>query len=264
MIITKTVEQIMTGKNIKHYRNLGYHIKPFEKILIPVEHLPINSRCEIEVSCEKCETNKKMRYEHYNKCCLNQGYYVCIKCCFIKKTKTTKQKYGVEHNSQTKKAKAKMKKTNLKKYGVESVLQHPVFLIKMKKTNLKKYGVEFVSQNEDIKKKVKETTIKNGFQTPDELKSKWELYNILVDKITRKYKKQLFEEWDGNDFYDKEYIKNNLKLHHTNKNYPSIDHKISVFYGFKNNISAEQIGSIKNLCITKRTLNSKKHTKCEF
>ncbi len=38
--------------------------------------------------------------------------------------------------------------------------------------------------------------------------------------------------------------------------YPSIDHKISLFYGFENNMNPEEIGSIDNLCITKRYINS--------
>jgi hypothetical protein len=38
----------------------------------------------------------------------------------------------------------------------------------------------------------------------------------------------------------------------------AIYHKISVFYGFNNGIPAEEISKIGNLCITKRTNNSKK------
>ena len=44
------------------------------------------------------------------------------------------------------------------------------------------------------------------------------------------------------------------------KSYPTIDHKISVFNGFINNISPEEISQLENLCITKRTNNSKKNS----
>lgn len=46
-------------------------------------------------------------------------------------------------------------------------------------------------------------------------------------------------------------------------NYPTIDHKISVYYGFINNISPEEIGDISNLCITKRWINSTKRDSIE-
>lgn len=61
------------------------------------------------------------------------------------------------------------------------------------------------------------------------------------------------------DYYDGEYIKNNIKLKHTDKNFPTIDHKISIYSGYKNNLSVDEIANIDNLCITKRFLNSKKN-----
>ena len=51
-----------------------------------------------------------------------------------------------------------------------------------------------------------------------------------------------------------------LKLNSNDKNYPTIDHKISIFCGFKNGISCI-IGNINNLCITKRGINSSKNKK---
>ena len=90
------------------------------------------------------------------------------------------------------------------------------------------------------------------------------IYNKKVKNITRSYKKYLFENWDGYDFYDNEYIKNNLKLKSSNIRYPSIDHKISIKYGFENKIDPEIIGSIDNLCITKRKINRDKWNRnCE-
>ena len=37
--------------------------------------------------------------------------------------------------------------------------------------------------------------------------------------------------------------------------------KISVYYGFKNNISPEELCKLDNLCITKRGINSSKGCK---
>lgn len=73
----------------------------------------------------------------------------------------------------------------------------------------------------------------------------------------RKYKFK--ENWNGLDYYDNEYIKDNYSLYDRNdENYPNIDHKISVIFGFKNNISAEEISQIDNLCFTKRKHNMAK------
>jgi hypothetical protein len=64
--------------------------------------------------------------------------------------------------------------------------------------------------------------------------------------------------------YDDEYIKNNFILNYLDDDYPTIDHKISVYYDFINKISAEDIGNIDNLCITKRIYNCIKNKKCEL
>ena len=60
------------------------------------------------------------------------------------------------------------------------------------------------------------------------------------------------------DYYDNEIIKDNFNLHYNDASYPTTDHKFSIIYGFKNGFSTEFIGSIENLCFTKRKLNSEK------
>ena len=84
-------------------------------------------------------------------------------------------------------------------------------------------------------------------------------YKLKIKSYTNKNKKELYENWDGYDFYDNEYIKDNNK---NDRNYPTIDHKISVKYGFENNISPEEISKLSNLCITKRGINSSKGSNC--
>jgi hypothetical protein len=109
----------------------------------------------------------------------------------------------------------------------------------------------------------------NRRQTNEEKKN-WNLKNSIpafkkykhqVNKFTNRNKEELFLNWNGLDYYDGEYINNNLKLHNSNPSYPTIDHKISIFYGFQNNISPEEMGKIDNLVITKRCINSKKGSK---
>lgn len=76
-----------------------------------------------------------------------------------------------------------------------------------------------------------------------------------------KNKIELFENWNGYDFYDNEYIKNNFNLNHFSNNYPTIDHKISIKYGFKNKIPPEKLAELNNLCFTKQIINKKKSFK---
>ena len=173
------------------------------------------------------------------------------------------EKYGVEYTSQNKSIKEKIKKYNIEKYGVEYTLQSNVVKNKSKITNIKKYGVEYVSQNEDIKAKAKATRIKKNFQVSDDKLTEYELYKKIVENITNKNKKTLYSEWDGYDYYDGEYIRNYLNLKSNDKKYPTIDHKISTFYGFLNGIEAAIISDISNLCITKMVINSSKGEKTE-
>ena len=59
------------------------------------------------------------------------------------------------------------------------------------------------------------------------------------------------------------YIKENLILDSNDNNYPNIDHKISIYEGFINNISVYEIANINNLCVTKRIHNLRKNIKTE-
>ena len=175
----------------------------------------------------------------------------------------------------------KIKATNLEKFGVENVfklrlfkedrmldkygIEYPMLLKefreKVKETNLERYGVENAMSNEQIKQKMIQTKKDNGIYHTDEQRTEYKNYWLGVKRITNKHKKYLFENWDGIDFYDDENIENNFSLKSGDRLYPTIDHKISVKYGFENDISVEEIGDIKNLCITKRWINSSKNSK---
>lgn len=83
-------------------------------------------------------------------------------------------------------------------------------------------------------------------------------YRREVRRMTKRNEKKLLDTWNGIDYYDGENIRENFKLSPTDRDYPSVDHKISILYGFKNNISPEDISNINNLCITKIRINSAK------
>lgn len=211
---------------------------------------------------------------------------------FVNKSKKTMlDKYGVDHYSKTDEFRrhmsstnvvsemvGNMKKTNFNRYNKEYYSQTemwmklfnsklPETLEKIKKTCLDRYGVSNVSQVREVYDKILKTKIQRNIITDIKELDDWSSYKRLVSKYTRRNKPTLLENWNGYDYYDNEYIKENFDLykgHH--KNYPTIDHKISVLYGFLNGISEEEISGISNLCITKRYINSSKtyYTEEEF
>lgn len=69
------------------------------------------------------------------------------------------EKYGVDNPSKLQEIKDKQKKTNLEKYGVEYIVHNAEFKAKMFQTNIEKYGVECCLQNKDIKDKIKITNL---------------------------------------------------------------------------------------------------------
>jgi hypothetical protein len=108
-----------------------------------------------------------------------------------------------------------------------------------------------------------ETNIANGRWIKIEDRSDFYDYYLSVYRKTLKNKKSLLENWNGYDYYSNEYILENFKLDSNDKNYPTIDHKNSIRYGFDNNMLPEEISKIENLCITTRSNNSSKNKKIE-
>lgn len=197
-----------------------------------------------------------------------------------KSKKTLIEKYGVDSFSKTDEFKKmiqvkkeeivdKIKKTFNDKYGFDHYSQTDQFkedyLSKIDEigekrieTCLSRYGVDNVAKVNEFMKKTIATKIERGLISDGD--DEWIKYKKKVRRITNRFKKELFNRWEGYDYYDDEYIKDNFRFSHTHRFYPTIDHKISVFYGYQNNIDASIVGHIDNLCITKRYINSIKRT----
>lgn len=111
-----------------------------------------------------------------------------------------------------------------------------------------------------------ETSWKKGIQTRTDNGNiinwdvaEWKQYWRRCNDLTRKIRKQMLEGWDGFDYIDGEYIKDNLNLHYTHGSYPTLDHVIPRSQGFKEKISPYEITKPENLKWTKRSNNSKKY-----
>jgi hypothetical protein len=298
MIIDKQVLVNTINSNKKYYSNLGYDVNKKNILVkiedIPKgSHLKVNCKCllceeitnivyrnyVIQISrgdyfCSKCYGSKQS---------LNFSRKVVTDKSFLKnrlnkQKKTCLLKYGVDSFSKTTEYKDKIKETSLERYGVENISQIEYIKEKKRKTSMSKYGVDNffktaehknnfietiiskygvdnVFKNKDIIDKIKNTNINSGRWSGD---NNYKIYRRKVNYETSKNKKVIFENWDGIDFYDQEYIKPNLLLNSNDNRYPSIDHKIPVLYGYLNGISSKEISKFDNLCITKRIINSKK------
>lgn len=218
MLLTKEVEIRANPRIIKYYEDLGYDIpkkaaneesrkrnnRDFvydlsKTFVVKIEDLSTNSYQYVDVVCDKCGEEAKVRYVCYNKTVSIFGEYLCRKCAkkhsmekcvnfmqenynvdncshlswIIEKRKATnKLKYGVEHALQSDEFKEKAKETNLKHWGYEYASQSPEVKQQTKETNLRKYNVEWTLQNKEIKEKAKQTCVQiygyeNPFQSPD-------------------------------------------------------------------------------------------------
>jgi len=195
-----------------------------------------------------------------------------------KKEKTCTEKYGFKNASENNQVKEKISESSKKlfndpeskkeiiekrintcieKYGVTNYCKTDDYKIKSEKTTIRRYGYKHNGSVPEFILKRQETKRKNNKTK----KSDYHLYKRQVINVTRPYLKELFEKWNGYDYYDKEFIKDNFSLKPNCSLYPSVDHKIPTFYGFKNNIPPEIIGNIDNLCITKKSINSAKRDK---
>ena len=202
-----------------------------------------------------------------------------------KKTKKTSlKKYGVEYFLQSEGMREMSKKTSLKKHGVEHPKQSHI------KNYDKWYNVKFIEESFITKENyicmqeimeffnlksqcnvylhLKKLKIKykrrNELLTED--LSKWKLYCFLVDRETGRWKREVYKMWDGYNYYTNERLVTNKVYRELNPNkhlstnplQPTIDHKVSKYYGFRNGILPTAVGNITNLCVCSRKSNSEK------
>jgi len=178
-------------KNEKVFKTLNSG----EIISIDIKDLSFGSNQMIDVICDKCGVEKKVKYNSYIKCGYKDGGYLCRSC---KLKKNNIEKYGVENVFQVKEVKEKIKNNNMEKYGVENVSQVESIREKAESTMLKKFGKRFAIQNSEILDKIKKSNIeKYGVENVsqlDEVKKvkleKWENLNNEEKKNIIENRKQ--------------------------------------------------------------------------
>lgn len=256
MVLTKEIIMKWNSYNMKFYTDLGYkYTKMCDEFVVKIEDLNKNSHYKVKVKCDICNEEREMEYKSYNICLKNHNFYACSACRNSKTKLTVKNKYNIDNIFQRDDI-IKIVKKYLKD-NVDELLQ------KRTETNLRLYGVENTYQRKDVIEKIRKIKIDSGLIIPEYKLTKFQQYKNKVMKITYRNKKSLFEKWNGYDYYDNEYIKDNFIFDFNSSNYPTMDHKISIRHGFDNGYSEEYIGSLDNLCITKKSINTSKYIKTE-
>ncbi len=166
-------------------------------------------------------------------------------------------KYGHTYSFHVDEIKTKIQNKNLQKFGHISPFGNKDVVEMVKKTNLERYGVDNPFKSKYIQDKI-QIYLQENYYNNILSDNKFKKYRNKIRYLTDKVKSKLYDEWDGYDYYDSEYIREYLSLHCNDNDKPTIDHKISCIYGYKNNIDIKVIADISNLCITKRIINSKK------
>ena len=92
-------------------------------------------------------------------------------------------------------------------------------------------------------------------------KAGWKQYWKRCDWLTRKIRKQMLENWNGYDYISGDYIKDNLNLHYSHGDYPTLDHIKPRSQCFKEGLSPYEATKPENLAWTTRKNNSKKSQK---
>jgi len=261
MIVTEKLLVRVNNKNIKYIREQGLDVKYGGQYDIEVKYLPKYSKYRIMAQCESCGYLQELSLQKYHQNWERSNSYNCKSCNNITYKKSMMEKYGADNPAKIESCNQKRKSTCLEKYGTEYIVASEYSKSKTKQTLNERYGGH-QSRVPEIRDKMVANAMKkkveNKLVIPDCELSDWMLYRRTVRRLTERNRNYLFEEWNGLDYYDGEYIKENFKLKHTDVNFPTLDHKISILYGFQNKIPPETIADIDNLCITKRRINSSK------
>ena len=225
--------------NFRYYNEMGYKCDKDDIILVKIKDLPKGSHVYVRAKCDYCGDELLVMYKQFvistsvvKKCscskqeCVNEKIGDVCEAKFgpgirnpfqaeavkEKSKQTLYDRTGVYHPMHLQETKDKIDATCIRLYGCKSYTQTEEYLEKTIETSLKNWGFPHCSQSEEFQERNKATRIKNGTQLPDELIEPSKLYRREVDNILDRNWKLILENWDGYDYYDGEYIKDNFNL----------------------------------------------------
>ncbi len=275
MVKYDKIKVFISYRNKTHYLKLGYTPILNEYLEIDINHLSKSSHVKIDVICSLCKTESKLMYYKYVMNVNRHGFYGCKKCSRQKAALTSFDRYGVDNYSKTDECKVRVENTNMSKFGFKTNLISPEYKESIKEILFDKYGTKNFWEIKEVNVKKKLSLIDINKIEKTILVESEKLYKSVIDnddyliyrnecrRLTNSNVKELLNNWTGLDYYDSDDISDNFNLKHNDPSYPTVDHKTSIYFGFIKKIDPIFIGSIENLCITKRSLNSKKRDLCE-
>ena len=144
MLLTKEIDIKIKQPNLNYYLKLGFDTSYNDVIKIKTEQLPEFSRELVDVKCDICGLEKKIKYFVYYKNIKKYNFYACSqKCSQIKVNRTNNEKYGCDRPIQNKEIRKKLEITCLNKYGFAISAQNNEIIEKNKNNYilrlLKKY-----------------------------------------------------------------------------------------------------------------------------
>ena len=150
MVIDKEIKMKVNGKMVKKYNELGFKVKQYDEIMLPVKYLSKYSHQKVLCACDKCEEQKLVKYNNYCKYIKKdpENLYTCKKCNLEKRKNTCMKRYGVEFVAKLESSKEKAKET-MKKNGTMMFFCNPEYKNKM----MELYGVDNASKDPKIHKK---------------------------------------------------------------------------------------------------------------
>jgi len=269
MEVTKEyIEKYVIKKNGSLNSNIVRQLREDSEDLYLIYH---------NITKPKCICNKDLNFANFS-----EGYHSLCDSCSRKDSirlkkmqqtlkKTNLEKYGVECNFSLKECREKANKTKLEKYGDENYnnpksisetlknktdeeirIVHEKAKItslqkygdatyrnieKCKQTKLEKYGDENYNNAEIAQEQKRKTMEENGHWIPKDKMSDWEIYKLAVRRLTEKTYKQYKDDINPNNY--------NRVL--CGEDGYQLDHIISVYKGFNDNISADIIAGKDNL-----------------
>jgi len=149
----------------------------------------------------------------------------------------------------------KIKKSLQDRYGVDNIFSLKEYQDKAKESIINRFGVDNISKSEYKRNILASRKLRTLLEDVG-----YKAYKNRVRQLTKKHIISVLESWKAYNpicYYTGEQLLNVDGSHLSDRlMYPTIDHKVSVLFGYLNDIPVEIISSLKNLCVCSRKINS--------
>ena len=205
MLLTKFVKVKVNNHSMSHYKSLGYNVKMFDEIQVPVEDLTPKSTVKVSVKCDYCGAEYNITYSCYtrnvslDKSLGKPRTDACVHCRHLKAKDTFKERYNIDNPMQSQDIRDKARATNIQRYGCENPILNKEINGKRIKTLIERYGEDNpMKVDEFAKKQMESMQGDNGLYSYCQ-KYLADLYNGVINHRIGKYLFDIYVESDKLD-----------------------------------------------------------------